>query len=288
MPWGGTVTIASYGAMVLVGFLACLWLAQGRGRRLGIDPLALFDAATFGLLGGIVGARAFYVLDNWAAFAGNPWRILRIDLGGLTFYGGLAGGAAGFLAAVRKRRLPVRLTLDVAASVMPLGHALGRVGCFLNGCCFGKVTSAWTGVRFPRIVDATNTLVGSLPYMEQLQHGLITETQTRSLPVHPTQLYEAAYNLAIFAVLSLLFTRRRRPGDIGWLYLVLYGASRFTNEFFRADTAPVASLGGLTIFQAISAAAVLLGVAMLVDSLRRPRLPLPDPWQPPAEVKANG
>jgi phosphatidylglycerol:prolipoprotein diacylglycerol transferase len=157
------------------------------------------------------------------------------------------------------------------------------VGCFLSGCCFGRVTGSWVGVRFPRVLDGTGRIVGSPAFLQQLEGGLVEAWQTRSMPVHPTQLYEVGYNLVFFALLSLMLPRRRRAGDVAWTYGVLYGCGRFVNEFFRADTLPEPALGGLTIFQAISVAAVAFGAVMLADSIRRPAQPIPDPWQPPGE-----
>ena len=84
LPWGGTFKAASYGFMILIGFLLCLWLVQRRGRRMGMDPTAIFDATIVGLFGGIIGARIFYVLDNWSQFSGDLWQIVRLDRGGLT------------------------------------------------------------------------------------------------------------------------------------------------------------------------------------------------------------
>jgi len=281
LPWGRSFPIASYGFMILLGFLLSLWLLRRRGQRLGIDPNAMFDAATFMLLGGIIGARVFYVIENWQSFAQNPGMILRLDKGGLAFYGGLLGGGVGLLGTIFMRRMPLSATVDTVASVVPFGHMFGRFGCFLNGCCFGKVTSCWTGVRFPRILDSGEHLVGSLPYQFHIEQGLVTVADAHSLPVHPTQLYEAGYNLLIFGVLTWVLRHRRRPGDVGWTYLLLYGSCRFVNEFFRGDHQPLEFAGGLTMFQLISAAAAAAGLALLVRSRRLPVVPLPDPWQPP-------
>jgi phosphatidylglycerol:prolipoprotein diacylglycerol transferase len=212
----------------------------------------------------------------------------RLDQGGLAFFGGLIGGALGALWSARKKKLPVRATLDVAASLVPLGHAFGRLGCFLNGCCFGKITHSWIGVRFPRVVDKAGYIIGSPPFLHHQSQGLIALSEEWSLPVHPTQLYEVGYNLIFFAILTFALPRRRRAGDVAWLYAILYGCARFVNEFFRADTLPQAWLGGLTIFQVLAGAAAVFGAAMLARSLRRPAEPIPDPWQPPREARPAG
>ncbi|MHC4591693.1 MAG: prolipoprotein diacylglyceryl transferase [Planctomycetota bacterium] len=288
LPWVGAFPVKSYGFMIVCGFLLCLWLLQRRGKRMGLDPLALFDLAVAALLGGLVGARLFYVIDNWEAFSGHPWRIIRLDQGGLAFFGGLIGGALGALWSARRKKLPVRATLDVAAGLVPLGHAFGRLGCFLFGCCFGKITHSWIGMRFPRVLDKAGYVIGSPPFLHHKSQGLVALSEKWSLPVHPTQLYEVGYNLVFFAILTYVLPRRRRAGDVAWLYAILYGCARFANEFFRADTLPQARLGGLTIFQVIAGAAVVFGIAMLARSLRRPAEPIPDPWQPPGEARPAG
>jgi phosphatidylglycerol:prolipoprotein diacylglycerol transferase len=281
LPGGHGFTIASYGFMIVLGFLLCLWLLQRRGRRMGMDPTALFDTAVTVLICGIVGARIFYVAQHWPSFAGDPVKIIRLDLGGLAFFGGLIGGLIGLLVSAALKGIPLLPMLDVGASLVPLGHAFGRMGCFLNGCCYGVLTHVPWAVRFPKVIGRDGQIVGSPPFSDQVREKLITAQESWSLPVHPTQLYAVGYNLTIFAVLSLLLFRRRRPGDIAWLYAILYGSARFTNEFFRADTLARDWLGGLTIFQGLAMIAVGVGATMLIRSLRRPRVPLPEPWVPP-------
>jgi phosphatidylglycerol:prolipoprotein diacylglycerol transferase len=266
--------------MIVCGFLLCLYLLTRRGRRMGIDPTALFDTAVLILLCGIIGARVFHVVHHWKDFSGNLLLIFRIDLGGLAFFGGLIGGIVGLLIGIVRKGLPPRATLDLGASVLPLGHAFGRVGCFLNGCCFGRATKCFLGVRFPKVTDAAGHVIGSPPFS---YYGGDSPAAVWSKAVHPTQLYAVAYNLAIFAVLSLLLWKRRRAGDIAWLYLVFYGTARFCNEFVRVDTPPLRPGGTLNIFHLAALAAMTVGVALTIRSRTLPAEPLPEPWEPPAE-----
>ncbi len=97
LPWGGTFRAASYGFMILLGFLLCLWLLQRRGKRMGLNPTALFDSAVAGLFGGIIGARIFYVVDNWSLYSKNPVEIIMLNHGGMAFFGGLIGGGLAML-----------------------------------------------------------------------------------------------------------------------------------------------------------------------------------------------
>jgi len=278
LPWGGTFRVASYGFLIMCGFLASLYIAWRRAKRFGIDPSGLFDAAVGALIGGIVGARLLYVIYEWPAFRAEPLKVIRLDEGGLVFLGGAALGTLTLAFIVAKRKLPLLRSLDVAASVLPLGHAFGRMGCFLNGCCYGSVTGSWVGVRFLRVLDPrTGELIGSPVFLDHMRQGLVPQAAARSLPVHPTQLYEAGYNLAIFALLSFWLTRRWREGEVGWLYLALYGAARFANEFLRADSSRVL---GLTVAQAMCLPMVALAVAMVVRGRMLPRQPLPAPRAP--------
>ena len=264
--------------MILCGFLLCLWLLQRRGRRMGVDPTALFDIAVMMLLGGVIGARLLYVVHYWSSYAAQPWRVLFLHEGGLSFFGGLAGGMACLLWGAARRRLPLRAVLDLGASLLPLGHAMGRIGCFLNGCCYGKITRSWIGLRFPRVLAPDGAIIGSPVFRDHLRRGLVAKDALWSQPVHPTQLYAVAYNLVIFAILSYLLPRRHRPGQIAWLYLILYGAARFSNEFLRV-TAPQPALGGLTLYQALALAGMAFGLVMSLDTMRKPRVPLPEPWE---------
>jgi len=265
----------------MVGFLLALFLAGRRGRRDGINPADLFDAGVIALLAGIVGARIFYVISEWHLFRTHPLEIIRIDKGGLVFYGGVMGGAAALLVVVLRKGLPFRRTLDVVVSVLPLGHAFGRVGCFLNGCCYGHITSSWVGVRFPRVVDPdTQMIVGSPPFLDHMQRGLVDASSSWSLPVHATQLYAVGYNLAIFAILTLWLPRRWRAGEAAWLYAILYGSARFANEMLRV-TPPV--LFGLSIAQMFCVPLVIFGLVMLARERSKPRQPLPEPWHEPRE-----
>ena len=275
MPWGVRLTIASYGVMIMLGFLAALLFLLRRGRRWGLAPQALFDVALATLLCGIVGSRVFFVVHEWDYFSENLVEIIRIDRGGLWFYGGLMGGAAAALVVVRLRKLPATRTLDVITSVLPLGHAFGRMGCFLNGCCFGRITASWVGVRFPRILDGGD-IVGSEPFVKQLSDGLITPAARWSLPVHATQLYEVGYNLLIFLALSACLPRRWRDGEVAWLYGILYGSARFINEILRADQGAVAL--GLTLNQWLCLGLVVFAFAMFLRGRSLGPQPLPEPF----------
>ena len=279
LPWGGTFRIATYGFMIMCGFLASLFIARRRCARLGMNPDALLDVALATLIVGVVGARLFYVFVEPQVFRSNWLEFFRIDHGGLIFYGGIIGGAAGLLASAAWKGLPLRRTLDVIMGVTPLGHAFGRVGCFMNGCCYGKVTESWVGVQFPRVVDpVTGQVTGSAAYLAQLEQAIIPASAEHSLSLYPTQLFAVGYNLLIFLFLAWMLKRRWRNGEIAWLWGILYGTARFCNEFYRGDVPRVA--GDMTVAQWVCIPVVAIGFTAFLWSRRKPYEPLADPWQP--------
>lgn len=233
----GPLSVYSYGLLLAVAFLVSGSLAA-RAARLKpgvISPDSVMDLVTWAVLGGVVGARLFFVVLNREALQGGLLEIFAIWHGGLVWYGGFAGG---FLAAwlyTRVHRLSFIGVLDHLAPYLALGHGIGRIGCFLNGCCYGRVTESGCGVVFPGHTEA----------------------------VLPTQLFEAA-GLFIIAISLILLERRgigKRPGQAAGAYLVLYGVLRFIIEFYRGDQA-VFWLG-LTLQQLISAGLFALGLIFL-------------------------
>jgi phosphatidylglycerol:prolipoprotein diacylglycerol transferase len=175
----------------------------------------------------------------------------RFWSGGLTFYGGLFGGVAAGLWSARRDRIPALVALDLAAAAIPLGLAIGRLGCFFAGCCFGAPTDSRFGVVFPPRSDAA---------VAQAKLGLVASRTNWSLPVHPTQLYESAGALLIAAVVAFVVRpRQARPGRAFLAFCLGYAALRFGLEFLRADER--GGLGGLSTSQWLSVALVGLGVA---------------------------
>ncbi len=251
----GPLTIYWYGVMMAAGFLSALvsWIVLG--RRCGRNAQYCSDLMFWVMISGVLGARLAYVLENWSDYAASPLSILRLDQGGLIFYGGLfAGGVAIFIFA-RRRRERVVPVVDFALTAVPLAHAIGRIGCFLNGCCFGTPTDLAVGVRFPK---------GSAAWMLHYRTGLIEQMSPFSLRVHPVQLYETAYNLIIFGVLMVVFRRSSRAGRVSAVYMVLYALGRFLLEFFRGDRADRFGAYGLSVGQLVSIPLFLVGVMVLI------------------------
>ena len=243
----GPLEIRWYGIFFALGFLAGYQILQWRAKnsRIGVDAAA--NLTFVGIIAGVLGARLFYVLTNWRGqFSGNWPEILRIDHGGLVFYGGFIVSALSLLAYCRWKKYPLGETADLFAPALPLAHAFGRIGCLLNGCCHGRVTEGPLAWHYP--------------------HGVIPN----DAGVLPSQLFEAIANLAIVTVLLLSEKRLPRRGQLMALYLMLYAAMRFGLEFLRGDYPPDQYLWGVfTPGQKISLLLLPLGLALWIYCSRR-------------------
>jgi phosphatidylglycerol:prolipoprotein diacylglycerol transferase len=200
----------------------------------------------------VVGARLLYILQNLNAFARDPVSVFRVWEGGLSFHGGVVGGAIGIIWFLRRHKLPVLKVGDVIMPCLLLGLGWGRIGCFMNGCCYGKVCKdlPWA-VTFPE---------GSPAYLWHLESGLIGDHAARCLPVHPVQVYSSisAVGLALFLVWVL--SRKRFDGEVMVCAAGTYGVLRFLLEFLRDDDSPI--LAGLTQSQLFSIGLLALGILL--------------------------
>lgn len=211
-------------------------------------------------LGGIVGAWLFFVVQYYDHFE-SFGQLFNITQGGLVYYGGIVGGLAAFALYVRLRPVPVLVVGDVLAPAIMLGQGLGRVGCFLNGCCYGDESHLPWAIAFPH---------ESIPYVAHVQRGLIDASATQSLPVYSTQLYSAAGALVICALLVAYYPFRRRDGAVFGLLLVTYPVMRFLVEYLRDDELALAT--GLTISQNISLLVLTGGIVYWLWRRSRPAL----------------
>ena len=244
----GFLHLKTYGACMATGFLFCWMLIEKLSGRKDLSNLLLSL-----MIGGVAGSRIAYVIEHWQAeFASNPAAIIRVDQGGLMFYGGFVLSFVIFFAwCFLKRENPLKLA-DLLAAVIPLGHAFGRIGCFFYGCCYGRDSNCWCAVTFP---------MGSPSWYE---HG------RRMVSVLPTQLFEAAALLVLFGLLMWVWhrtsnfkpqTSNARSGTILGLYLVGYAVIRFGIEYLRGD--PRAAVGPFSISQAISIGMIIMGVGFI-------------------------
>jgi phosphatidylglycerol:prolipoprotein diacylglycerol transferase len=261
----GSLPIKSYGVMLAISFLLGLRLAQHRARRLGIEPPRMADLAIVVMVAAIVGSRLFYVLTHIDQYRGHWLDAVAFWKGlyGLSMLGGVVLAVIGGFVLMLLRRWPVWKVADAVIPSFALGIFITRIGCYLNGCCFGIPTDSWIGVCFPR---------GSLP------------AQALGWPhsIHPAQLYLSLAGLYLLLVLLWADRRPHFPGFVFSLFLGLYGATRFGAEELRHfDHAPHVMLGysniarraGVTDNQLISLAMVvaglLLGAGLLLWHRRR-------------------
>lgn len=201
----GSKPIYWYGIMVALGFLAAVthWnlLGKKEGRPRGFGS----DFGFVVMFSGIIGGRLAYIIAHWREYFSEPMEILRLDHGGLIYYGGFIGGCIAVVVFARMYKESVTSLLDFAITAIPLGHALGRIGCFINGCCYGAP--------------------GNWPWC----------VYTVGAVRHPVQLYETAFNLALYAFLLWYYPRKKKDGTVLALYLMFYSEWRFVIEFLRGD-----------------------------------------------------
>ena len=248
----GFLHLKTYGACMATGFIVCWWLVEKLSGRKDLSNFLLSL-----MVSGVVGSRIAYVIEHWESeFAANPSQIIRVDRGGLMFYGGLILALVVFFVWCLVRKEKILKMSDLLAAVTPLGHAFGRIGCFFYGCCYGRDSNAWCAVTFP---------AGSPSWFE---HGC------RQVSVLPTQLFEAAALFLLFAAVLFLYRRfaHRLQGLVTGVYLMGYAVIRFGIEYLRGD--PRAAVGPFSISQTISLAMFALGgcfVAVAVKCARAER-----------------
>ena len=282
-----TIPIYGFGLMLVIGFLLSAHWAKYLAYRSGLDGEAFVNAAMLALLAGIVGARLSHILENLPDFtrpdlsaSQNLLNLVNITSGGLTYYGGFLLATPTLILYARHKKIPVRLGMDIVAPCIVLALGFGRVGCFLNGCCYGAQSNLPWAVRFP---------YNSPPYLDQFaarqiqpdpllipftngRRQLIEPQQLeknptllrlskaqRSLPLHPAQLYSTFTSFLIAAVVFACFTLRKPPGRAFALMLILEGSTRFLLELLRAEPAV---LGPMSLSMILGLLLAAFGLAL--------------------------
>lgn len=258
VPVLGGEPVTSFGVMLFLAFLAAGYLLRARMSETGIHPDRAWDLVFAAVIGGIIGAKLYYVFLNFPRLIENP-RFL-FARGGLVWYGGFLGGTAAVLYQMKRLGLPVRQTLDLTAPSMAMAYAVGRLGCFLVGDDYGRPTASWVGIRFPQ--GSPPSSVDNLARFGIEVDPALVEAYGQIVPVHPTQLYEIAMALAIFAIVWRLRHGAHPPGWVFALWLALASAARFLVEFVRAKDDRF--LGSLTIAQVISLLLIAAAAAAMV------------------------
>src|SRR5215475_16008013 len=209
--------LATYGVLVAVAFLTALWLAGKLAKRQGLNAESVTNLGIYCALAALAGAKLMMFIVDFQYYAEHPGEIFSFSSlrAGGVFYGGLIAALAVAFWYMRKTKLPALITADIFAPAIALGHGIGRIGCFMAGCCWGVECDRPWAVTFTN--PAAHELVG-VPLNVRL---------------HPTQLYEAFAEFVIFAILYRQVRRPHRAGSVIGLYLILYSAVRFVVEFFR-------------------------------------------------------
>jgi phosphatidylglycerol:prolipoprotein diacylglycerol transferase len=247
------LTLYGYGAMMCLGFLLAILVAARRAKRLGQPPDIIYNAALFCFFGGLIGSRLFYVIQYGEHFR-SVWDLVKIWEGGLTFYGGFLMAVLATIGYLLAARQPVLFWLDILAPSVALGEAFGRLGCYLNGCCYGGACNSGWGIAWPagtipweHYADRFLAMSGLGPVdMGGAAGGAVTgalATAWHAPVIFPAQLISFTNAMLLFLLLYALFPFKRRHGQILVMFVLLYGVSRFLLECLRADEADAYLLG---------------------------------------------
>jgi len=246
----GPLAIRWYGVLMAAAMAVGLWLAYRDARRRGVDPEELLKASELALLGGLVGARLYYVAFNWDYYSRALPKIIAVWEGGLAIHGGLLGGLLLGGGYAWWKRLPLPRYLDIVAPSLALGQGIGRWGNFFNEEAFGTPTS--------------------LPWKLYISppHRPLLYAQEEFF--HPTFLYEALWDFLVFALLLWVFRDRvaRAPTCLFWIYLGLYSVGRLIVEGFRTDSL---MLGSIRVAQLASGIGIVLAIVLVPLLLKRSR-----------------
>jgi phosphatidylglycerol---prolipoprotein diacylglyceryl transferase len=244
----GTFQLHSYGAVMVVAFIAAIWLANRRADRYGLEKAQISDMAFWALVSGVLGARIVFILQDLPYYLAHRNELFSLQFQGLTSFGGLIFGAAAVVIWSIKHKAPIWKFLDVSAPAFVLGHAIGRIGCLLNGCCFGGVCSP----SFPLGIHVAGS------------------TQLH----HPAQAYDTLMNLVVVGILLLWEARGLQLGQLTGLALIFHGTTRVIYEFWRAGTQAQVDAGDasstywgnlpFTQAQAMAALIVMVGVVIFL------------------------
>jgi phosphatidylglycerol:prolipoprotein diacylglycerol transferase len=245
----GSFYIPTYGVLVALGFLAGLAVMLHLAKRADMSPDNVTNLAFYCAIAGVLGAKLFMFLFDLPDYLRDPRQIFTLETlqAAGVFHGGFIAALVTAVFVMRRHKMPVFETMDVFAPGVAIGQAIGRLGCFAAGCCWGRECDLPWGVRF------RSDFAAPVPLDKTL---------------HPVQLYESAANFLIFAILYRMCTREHRAGQvIGW-YLVLYSTARFIVEFFRVHEQ--STVGGLSLTQWISLGLLALGAGILLHVWRKP------------------
>ena len=237
----GPLTIHTYGLFVALGFITALLITIKIGRTEGFDAQRVLDMGFIMILCGLIGSRVTYVLMNLSYYFRQPLDFFRIWEGGLVFSGGLITAALAMIWYARKNNLSYWRIGDLWAPALAVGQALGRIGCFMAGCCYGRPTDLSCGIVFtdPKSLAPLN------------------------IPLHPTQLYSALSGFLVFVVLLLIRKRKNFEGQVFLWFLVLHSTARIYIERFRGDLETIFPSSEMTLTQLLALCVLIIAVVFI-------------------------
>ena len=255
----GGINIYSYGVLVATGVLAGLWWARKQAPRAGLDPDKIWNMGIYTVLVALLLAKVWLILSDWDYYVANPRDIFSLNTfqSGGTFYGGIVGAILMIVLYSYFQKMPLLPVMDTIVAGLPLGHGIGRLGCFAAGCCYGKPTTVAWGVVFtnPAAAQLAGTPLG--------------------VHLHPTQLYEAAAEFLNFLILIWIGKRQRFTGQIIATYFLLYGVERGTIEFFRGDPGRTMMFHDtVSLMQIVSVGLIVTGAFLWWRGLRGKGAPM--------------
>ncbi len=246
----GDFPVRSFGVMLMIGFLVSIWMASRRATRFGLKPTAVQDGAIWVILAGVLGARILFIAQEWSTYAGKPQEIFKLQMDGLTSFGGLVGGAIAIFVIAKRQGFKPTQFLDTVGVPMLVASAIGRVGCLLNGCCYGHACAT------------------SPP-------GVLVEGQPGFF--YPAQLVDSALVLLGAGLITMLERGKTLASGVSvGLVLVAYGLARFIYEFLRAGTSST-TIGGSGITEGhVAAIALVVAGAIIAYRVSRTKGSLPN------------
>jgi phosphatidylglycerol---prolipoprotein diacylglyceryl transferase len=248
----GPLQLRAYGVMLAISFIVGIVLALRRAKRAGLDTTMMSNVCLLILFSSIIGSRLLHVWEHAGAYEGQAARVLSIWEGGLSMLGGVVLAIAASFVYVKARGASFRRVADVVVPSLALGLLLTRIGCFLNGCCFGTACTLPWGVTFPPVSAAGRQFPG--------------------VPIHPTQLYGVLTGLVILAVLLLAERRPRPAGYLAGLFFILYAIGRFLVELVRWHEPSLVALTlgrvEITTYQVICVGLLAVGFYFVVTARR--------------------
>ena len=263
----GDFEVTSFGLMMFFSFISGAWIMSKQLKRYGMNPELAWDILAWVAIGGILGAKLYYLALHWQDLLADPVGELT-SRGGLVWYGGLIGGILAVYFQIRPKKnrpaLPMATIYDSTAPALAVAYAVGRLGCFLVGDDYGIYTDSWVGIAFPKGSPPSTAgqlrLAGDAGVPAHLPDGAV-------VPVHPTQLYEIGLAMVMFVILWRLGARKLKPGQLFAAFMMLYAVERFIIEFVRAKTDRLVM--GLSTSQLASIA--LLGIGIYFWQRQRSR-----------------